>query len=96
MHDDIRLRPGDRLHPGDQIELVAMPDDQHPIPTGTGGTVELVCDTTALTGSPSRQVRVRWDNGRSLMLVVPPGFGSCRRVGRGERRLRGLPALLAT
>jgi hypothetical protein len=53
--------------PGDRIRLVAMSDDPDPIPPGTTGTVTAV--------RPQRtwaQVDVAWDNGRTLMLVVPP------------------------
>jgi hypothetical protein len=44
-----------------------MTDDPDPIPAGTLGTVAGVY--------PQRdwlQVDVRWDNGRSLMLCIPP------------------------
>ena len=52
---------------GDRVELIEMPEDPAPIPPGTQGTVDWV-------GEHSRfvQIGVRWDNGRSLMLCVPP------------------------
>ena len=53
--------------PGDRIRLLAMTDDPDPIPLGTIGTVISVRQL----GSWS-QVDVKWDNGRTLMLVVPP------------------------
>jgi len=53
--------------PGDRIRLLAMTDDPDPIPLGTTGTVISVRQL----GSWS-QVDVKWDNGRTLMLVVPP------------------------
>ena len=53
--------------PGDRIRLVAMPDDPDPIPAGTTGTVAAVRPHGTWA-----QVDVDWDNGRKLMLVVPP------------------------
>ena len=54
---------------GDRIELVRMPDDPHPIPTGTKGTVT---DVRNVTGLGFMQIDVDWDNGRKLMLSIPP------------------------
>ena len=59
------------LKPGQRIELVAMPDDPNPIALGARGTVK----SMRQVGSPSNgflQVDVAWDNGRALMLSVPP------------------------
>jgi hypothetical protein len=53
--------------PGDRIRLVAMTDDPDPIPPGTTGTVAAVRYQRTWS-----QVDVKWDNGRTLMLVVPP------------------------
>ena len=53
--------------PGDRIKLVAMPDDPDPVPAGTTGTV-----TTVRQHGTWAQVDVDWDNGRKLMLAVPP------------------------
>ena len=53
--------------PGDRIRLVAMSDDPDPIPPGSTGTVTAVRQHTTWA-----QVDVAWDNGRTLMLVVPP------------------------
>jgi hypothetical protein len=52
---------------GDRIELVEMPEDPDPIPPGTQGTVDWVNELPRFV-----QIGVRWDNGRSLMLCVPP------------------------
>ena len=52
---------------GDRIRLVAMSDDPDPIPSGTTGTVVGVRHQRTWA-----QVDVKWDNGRTLMLVVPP------------------------
>lgn len=57
--------------PGDRIELVAMPDDQNPIPPGTKGTIKSVWQRGISPGD-WLQIDVQWDNGRQLMLVVPP------------------------
>jgi len=57
--------------PGDRIRLIAMPDDLDPIPVGSTGTVTFVNGH----GSGERawsQIGVDWDNGRKLMLAVPP------------------------
>ena len=56
---------------GDRIRLLAMPDDPDPIPTGEFGTVIGV----ARNGDGKNawhQVEVEWDNGRNLMLTLPP------------------------
>jgi hypothetical protein len=53
--------------PGDRIRLVAMLDDPDPIAPGTTETV-----TTVRQHGTWSQVDVKWDNGRTLMLVVPP------------------------
>lgn len=53
--------------PGDRIRLVSMLDDPDPIPRGTTGTVTAVRQQRTWA-----QVDVAWDNGRTLMLVVPP------------------------
>jgi hypothetical protein len=58
---------------GDRIELLAMPDDPHPVPTGTTGVV------THLRNTPGfEQIGVAWENGRTLALI--PGTDSWRRV----------------
>ena len=52
---------------GDRVRLVSMTDDPDPIPAGTTGTV-----AGAYPQSDWTQVDVDWDNGRSLMLSIPP------------------------
>jgi len=59
------------LSAGDRIELLAMPDDPNPVPVGTKGTVEWVNDVD-LGGERFTQAGVRWENGSSLMLSIPP------------------------
>lgn len=59
------------LQRGDRIRLVAMPDDPDPVQPGSTGTV--LSATPHRFGSTERvQVDVAWDNGRKLMLVMPP------------------------
>lgn len=59
---------------GDRIELIAMPEDPSPLPPGSKGTV------TKLPDNPERErsvfgnfvAYVKWDNGRTLSLCIPP------------------------
>jgi hypothetical protein len=53
---------------GTRIELVSMENDPAPIPPGTRGTVE----GSSRTPWGETQLFVRWDNGRSIMPVIPP------------------------
>ncbi len=52
---------------GTRLRLVDMPDDPDPVPRGSTGTVTGGSDLRDWT-----QIWVRWDNGRSLSLAVPP------------------------
>jgi hypothetical protein len=56
-----------RAEVGDYIELVSMRDDPDPIAPGTKGTVTFINEVQEFT-----QYEVDWDNGRALMLSVPP------------------------
>ena len=56
-----------KLKTGDRVRLVSMTDDPDPIAAGALGTVVGVYPQTDWT-----QVEVDWDNGRSLMLSIPP------------------------
>ena len=56
-----------QLNVGDRIRLVSMTDDPDPIPVGTFGTVVGLYPHREWT-----QVDVDWENGRSLMLSMPP------------------------
>ena len=49
--------------PGDRICLLGMPDDPDPLPVGSTGTV------TRVTTGPMAQITIKWDCGRSLMLI---------------------------
>ena len=57
--------------PGDRIRLVAMPEDPDPILPGATGTVTAVRQY-GFGRDAWQQVDVDWDDGRTLMLVVPP------------------------
>lgn len=59
---------------GDRVRITGLMSDPDPLPVGTTGTVTHVSDF----GDWS-QVSVRWDNGRTLMLVFPE---DSRIVGR--------------
>lgn len=56
---------------GDRIELISMEDDPDPIPSGTKGTVDFVSDV-GYGRDKFTQIGVKWDNGRTLMLTIPP------------------------
>jgi len=55
------------LKSGDRVRLISMTDDPVPIPIGATGTVTGLYPQSGWT-----QVDVEWDNGRSLMLSIPP------------------------
>ena len=57
---------------GDRIRLIHMPDDPDPIKPGATGTVTAVRPHDFGFPSPWTQIDVAWDNGRKLMLSVPP------------------------
>ena len=52
---------------GDRVRLIEMGNDPDPIPAGTPGTV-----TGVYPQHDWLQLDVDWDNGRSLMLSIPP------------------------
>ena len=60
--------------PGTRIELIDMPDDPNPIPSGARGEVRAVDD--------AGQLIMKWDNGRSLSLI--PGIDQFRRLTQQE------------
>jgi len=62
--------------PGDRIELLAMPEEPHPIEPGKQGTVTRVVDTDGIARG-SHPIWVNWDCAenevpRTLSLIVPP------------------------
>lgn len=59
------------MNVGDTIELLAMPDDPDPIPVGTRGEV-VGQHHYGHAGKPHRLLMVRWENGRSLNVTMPP------------------------
>lgn len=61
------------LKAGDRIELVSMPNDPDPIPFGTRGTVTWNGGwVRGITARDYEQISVKWDNGRTLGLCIPP------------------------
>jgi hypothetical protein len=52
---------------GDRIEMILMENDPRPIEPGTKGTVL----TIHPIGNNESQMQVKWDNGRSLMVLLP-------------------------
>lgn len=55
---------------GKRIRLVSMPNDPNPIPPGSEG---VVIEAKAFRwGGGFSQLSVKWDDGRTLMLCVPP------------------------
>lgn len=52
---------------GQTIELINMPDDPNPIPSGSRGVVKGVYPMP----QGQYQVDVAWANGRGLMLIIP-------------------------
>lgn len=52
---------------GKRIRLLHMPNDPCPVPSGSTGTIQSVGDDVFRDGT--RQIHVKWDNGRSLMLI---------------------------
>ena len=61
-----------RLTKGDRVEMIEQPDEADPIPEGSLGTVERVSDVDLGGGQRFTQLSVAWDDGRSLMAVMPP------------------------
>jgi hypothetical protein len=61
-----------KVREGDRIELVSMPDDPDPILPGTQGTVTWDGGMVTMFDRPYQQVSVKWDNGRTLGLAIPP------------------------
>jgi len=60
-----------QLKEGTRIKLTHMPDDPYPIPAGTTGTVTRVGQVWPANAKypETRQVFVRWDIGRSLIMI---------------------------
>lgn len=56
---------------GDRVQLIEMPDEPDAIPPGTQGVVDYINEVTYFR-PPFTQIGVKWDNGRTLMMSVPP------------------------
>lgn len=68
---------------GDTIEMIQMEgEDPNPIPTGTKGVVTKI-DSQVFSGIPEEHVEVKWENGRSLKVLLP--HDKIKIIKRGER-----------
>jgi hypothetical protein len=56
---------------GDRVEMISMPDDPNPIEAGTQGIIEYI-NPVDLGTEKFTQIGVKWDSGRTLMVVIPP------------------------
>lgn len=74
------LKPICTFKRGDRVELITMPNDPNPIEPGTRGTVIL----DPVWVFDSWQIGMKWDNGRTLNLSVPPD--RARIVALGDER----------
>jgi hypothetical protein len=61
---------------GDRVRMTGiMPDDPAPMEVGAEGTVEEVTESVWLRGyAGGGQIMVKWDNGRSLILLPTDPF----------------------
>ena len=68
---------------GDRIELIKMGEDPNPIEPGTKGTVNFIG-----VGLPHTiQYGVKWDDGRKLLLCVPPDeFRLCKEGSEAQQQ----------
>jgi hypothetical protein len=81
------------MNPGDRIRVIAMPEDPNPIPAGEMGTVQGSADFDDCSW---RQVYVKWDSGRTLMLCIPPDVVEVVTPAADEERLNdAAPDMLA-
>lgn len=68
---------------GDTIEMIEMKgEDPNPIPTGTKGVVTKI-DSQVFSGIPEEHLEVKWENGRSLKVLLP--HDKIKIIKRGER-----------
>jgi Domain of unknown function (DUF4314) len=56
---------------GDRVRITGVMDDPDPIPVGSEGTVDWV---NTWTSELTRQIGVKWDNGRRLLLLDSDPF----------------------
>lgn len=62
---------------GDRVQVTGLMDDPCPIPVGTEGTVDWVGQWVS---EYTQQIGVKWDNGRTLILL---GSDPYRVIQRG-------------
>jgi len=67
---------------GDTIEMIEMEgEDPNPIPTGTKGVVTKI-DSQVFSGIPEEHLSVKWENGRTLKVLLP--HDKIKIIKRGE------------
>lgn len=88
MHDtlDKATCPHTGAQVGDRIRLTRMENDPAPIAIGAEGVVDRVEEKHSWGTTNPGQIGVKWDNGRTLMLVVadtpvPDTFDIIKRAG---------------
>lgn len=70
---------------GDRVKITGVMDDPAPMEVGTEGTVDYVYDGGS--GGPKfAQISVKWDNGRSLMLLPHDPFVIISHANQGEAK----------
>ncbi len=57
---------------GDRIVLRHMPEDPNPVPVGSEGIITRIAGPFSHPKGPYLQYGVKWDNGRTLGMIVPP------------------------
>jgi hypothetical protein len=60
------------IFPGDRIEVLDMPFAGQTLGPGAQGTVEAVQDLAPETATMSMRLTVRADDGRKLLVIIPP------------------------
>jgi hypothetical protein len=60
------------IFPGDRIEVLDMPFARRNLGPGVQGTVEAVQDLAPDTATMSTRATVRADDGRKLLVIIPP------------------------
>lgn len=66
---------------GDTIEMVNMEDEVNAIPKGTKGVV-IKISSHVFSGEPEEHLEVKWENGRSLKVLLP--HDKIKIIKRGE------------
>ncbi len=68
---------------GDTIEMIEMEgEDPNPIPSGTKGVVTKI-DSQVFQGIPEEHLSIKWENGRTLKVLLP--HDKIKIIKRGDR-----------